>query len=82
MNAEQILAMVQSILTTEFEIDSADITPEANIYEDLDIDSIDVVDLIVKLRSETGRTIDPENFKQVRTIQDLMEVLERVINQP
>jgi acyl carrier protein len=81
MDNEQILAMVTTILVNEFEIDQGDIVPSTNIYEDLDIDSIDVVDLVVRLRAETGRSIEPENFKQVRTIGDLIEVLHKLINQ-
>ena len=80
MNSEQIFNMVKKILINEFEIDESDIIPEADIYQDLDIDSIDVVDLVVRLRSETGRKIEPENFKQVRTIQSLLEALDQVIN--
>ncbi|MBU3003490.1 acyl carrier protein [Paraglaciecola arctica] len=80
MNKEQILSMVTTILVNEFEIDEAQITPETNIYEELDIDSIDVVDLVVRLRTETGRSIEPDNFKQVRTIEDLLVVLDKVIN--
>ncbi|WP_339724039.1 acyl carrier protein [uncultured Paraglaciecola sp.] len=80
MNKEQILSMVTTILVNEFEIDEAQITPATNIYEELDIDSIDVVDLVVRLRAETGRSIEPDNFKQVRTIEDLLVVLDKVIN--
>ena len=80
MNSEQIFNMVKTILVNEFEIDESDITPDADIYQDLDIDSIDVVDLVVRLRAETGRKIDPENFKQVRTVQSLLDALDQVIN--
>ena len=80
MDREQILAMVKTILVNEFEIDEVDIVPETNIYEELDIDSIDVVDLVVRLRAETGRSIEPDNFKQVRTIDDLLDALDKVIN--
>ena len=79
MNSEQILQMVKTILVDEFETDEADIVPDANIYEDLDIDSIDVVDLVVRLRTETGKVIQPENFKQVRTIKDLTDALENMM---
>ncbi|MEP1385204.1 MAG: acyl carrier protein [Paraglaciecola sp.] len=80
MNSEQILSMVKTILVEEFEIEEADIVPEANIYQDLDIDSIDVVDLVVRLRTETGKVIEPENFKQVRTIGDLTSALSTMMN--
>lgn len=81
MNSEQILTMVKAILVEEFEIDAEDIVPEANIYQDLDIDSIDVVDLVVRLRTETGKVIKPENFKQVRTIKDLTDALESMMQE-
>ncbi|MFT2091855.1 acyl carrier protein [Paraglaciecola sp. 2405UD69-4] len=81
MNSEQILSMVKTILVEEFEIEEADIVPEANIYQDLDIDSIDVVDLVVRLRTETGKVIEPENFKQVRTIGDLTSALSTMMSE-
>jgi len=63
------------VLVEEFDIDAADILPEAKIYEDLDIDSIDAIDLIVRLKEITGKKIPPERFKEVRTIGDIVEVL-------
>ncbi|WP_016956416.1 acyl carrier protein [Catenovulum agarivorans] len=80
MNQQQIFSMVKDILVNEFEIDPEDITEEVNIYQDLDIDSIDAVDLMVKLRAATGQSIEPESFKQVRTINDLIEVLHKLLN--
>lgn len=46
-----------------FDVDPDDIAPEARLYEDLDIDSIDAVDMVVELKRFTGRRIDPEDFK-------------------
>lgn len=64
-----------------FEIEPERITPEARFYDDLDLDSIDAVDLLVKLRPFVGqKTISPNDFKQVRTIGDLTKVLEKIIN--
>jgi acyl carrier protein len=62
-----------------FEIDPAKITPEANLYTDLDIDSIDAVDLAVKLKSLTGKRLQPEVFKKVRTVQDVVKALEDLL---
>ena len=53
------------------------ITPEACLVEDLDLDSIDAIDLIVKLQELTGRKMKPEDFKTVRTVSD---VVDRVYN--
>jgi len=67
--------MLRKVLMEEFEIDSTTIVLEANLYEDLDIDSIDAVDLIVRLKEITGKRVPPEKFKLVRTVGDVVEVL-------
>ena len=56
----------------------AKVVPEARFYEDLDIDSIDAVDLIVRLRKEVDFEIKSEDFKAIRTVGDLLDVLERI----
>ena len=76
----EILDMLSDVLVEDFEIDRDDITAEANLYEDLDLDSIDAVDLVVRLRAITGRKIEPEVFKQVRTVGDVIEAMETLLN--
>ena len=71
-----LLAELKNILAEEFEIDRDAIVPEANLYEDLAIDSIDAVDLIVRLRELTGKKVPPEEFKSVRTVGDVVRVIE------
>ncbi|MBB1437856.1 acyl carrier protein [Shewanella sp. SG41-4] len=78
-NREQILEMLSGILIDEFEIDAADITLEASLYEDLDLDSIDAVDLVIKLQQLTGKKIQPEAFKTVRTVNDVVDAIEGLI---
>jgi len=74
-NKEEIYSWVVNILHEMFELDKARITPEANLYSDLDIDSIDAVDLAVKLKQFTGKRLEPEVFKRVRTVQDVVDAL-------
>lgn len=81
MNKEEIFTKLQDIMVELFELDRDKITLSANLYEDLDIDSIDAVDLAVKVRELTGNRIDPDNFKQVRTMQDLVDTAEKMFNQ-
>ena len=66
---------IRNVLVNQFEIDEALVTPEANLYEELDIDSIDAVDLLVQLREMTGQRISPDEFQQVRTINDVLDRL-------
>ena len=63
-----------------FVIDPEDISLEANLYQDLDLDSIDAVDLVVKLREITGKKIEPDAFKLVRTVQDIVTEIEKLVN--
>ncbi|MCE9680345.1 acyl carrier protein [Shewanella sp. AS1] len=80
-NREQILAMLTKILVDEFEIDADDITMEASLYQDLDLDSIDAVDLVIKLQQLTGKKIQPEEFKAVRTVEDVVLAIEGLVKQ-
>ncbi|GGP93379.1 acyl carrier protein [Shewanella ulleungensis] len=75
-NRDQIFAMLSTILVDEFEIDPADISLEASLYEELDLDSIDAVDLVIKLQQLTGKKIQPEAFKTVRTVNDVVNAIE------
>jgi acyl carrier protein len=72
---EEIYSRVVNILHEMFELDKTHITPEANLYSDLDIDSIDAVDLAVKLTQLTGKRLEPQVFKSVRTVQDVVDAL-------
>ncbi len=74
---EAILERIRATLSEEFDCDAAKITPEARFYEDLDLDSIDAVDLIVRLRREADFEIKNEEFKSIRTVGDLLALLER-----
>ena len=72
----ELLTQLQDILADEFEIERDKIVAEANLYEDLGIDSIDAVDLIVRLRELTGKKVPPEQFKTVRTVEDVVNVIQ------
>ncbi|WP_217877137.1 acyl carrier protein [Pseudoalteromonas shioyasakiensis] len=77
--AADIYNVLQGILVDEFEIDADDISLDAHLYQDLDLDSIDAVDLVVKLREITGKKIEPDAFKQVRTVQDVVNEVEKLV---
>jgi acyl carrier protein len=72
---EDIYPWVVDMLHEMFELERAKITLDANLYTDLDIDSIDAVDLAVKLKELTGKRLQPEVFKRVRTVQDVVNAL-------
>jgi acyl carrier protein len=75
MDKEQIFHRVATILHDTFGIDGDRIRPAAKLGEDLDIDSIDAVDLIVQLKPLLGGNLRPEAFKAVRSVQDVVDVV-------
>lgn len=76
---DDAIATLSEILINDFEIDSDDVTLDAHLYEDLDLDSIDAVDLVVKLSDITGKKIEPDAFKQVRTVGDVVNEIEKLV---
>ena len=79
MTDDQILNKLREILAESFEVDPARITPATNLFEDLDLDSIDAVDLAIKLQEMTGRRIKPEEFKNVRTVSDVIATVHNLL---
>ena len=75
MDNDQLYERIKRILIDQFEVDDAVISLQANLYEELGIDSIDAVDLMVQLKELTGKKIPPEQFREVRTIGDVLETL-------
>lgn len=81
MTKNELFERISSILHDTFEIDRNRITPEAHLHGDLDIDSIDAVDLIVQLKPLMGARLQPDAFKSVRTVQDVVDVLHGLIRE-
>lgn len=79
MTRDEIFSEIVEILSDTFELEKAQIKPESTLYEDLDLDSIDAVDIFVQLRDMTGRRPDPETAKQIRTVDELITFVENEI---
>ncbi|MDS0064703.1 acyl carrier protein [Enterobacter cloacae] len=75
---ETLYQEVSALLIKLFELDPELITPQARLYEDLNLDSIDAVDMVVNLQKKTGHKIKPETFKAVRIVQDIVDVVEQL----
>ena len=76
---EEIFEKLKTILVDDFEIAPEKLTLDANLFEDLELDSIDAVDLAVKLQEFTEKKISPENFKQIRTVNDIVLAIEELL---
>ena len=75
---EEVFATLRQLMSDMFELPPEDIVLTASLSQDLDIDSIDAVDLMVRLRDITGKRINPEDFKNARTIQDVVDTVHRI----
>jgi acyl carrier protein len=62
-----------------FDIEAERIVPDAKLREDLDLDSIDAVDLMVQLKPLVGQRLQPEAFKMVRTVSDVVDALHLLV---
>jgi acyl carrier protein len=79
---EAILQKLRTILADSFELDPDKITPEAQLFTDLDLDSIDAVELAIQLQQFSGRRVKAEAFKQVRTVDDVVETVHAMLQNP
>ena len=80
MTKQDIVLHLQRILQETFAIDAESIRLDSRLSDDLDIDSIDAVDLIVKLKPIVGKRLQPDVFKSVRTLQDVVDALDELVN--
>lgn len=81
MTEQQILEILTEALVSLFEIEPERVTLDAHIYEDLEIDSIDAIDLIDYIKRKTGYKLQAEDFRSVRTVRDVMAALQKIQNQ-
>lgn len=72
---EDIFAELRQALIELFELESERITPAANLYTDLEIDSIDAIDLIDHIKRRTGFKLAADDFRSVRTVQDVVDAV-------
>jgi acyl carrier protein len=79
MTRDEIYTQIVALLEQLFEVDPATVTPESLLVDDLDLDSIDAVDMIVHLQKKTGKRIKPEEFQSVKKVSDVVDVLERLL---
>ena len=76
---DDIFNTLRDALVELFELAPERVTLDANLYQDLEIDSIDAVDLIDHIKRQTGKKIAAEEFKAVRTVDDVVEAVYRLV---
>ncbi|MDU8924498.1 acyl carrier protein [Pasteurellaceae bacterium LIM206] len=75
MTEQEIYVILRDALENLFEIEPERIKPEANLYTDLELDSIDAIDLIDYIKKQTGYKLMAEDFRSARTIQDVVNAV-------
>jgi acyl carrier protein len=76
---EDILEHVRRAMAELFEIEPALVQLDTKVVEDLDLDSIDAIELAVRMEALTGQRFDPERFREMRTIRDVVDILDDIL---
>ena len=80
MKEAEIIAKINEFLVEEFEVDGTKITPEANLRETLDLDSLDYIDLVVIIESNFAFKVKPEDFIGIETFQNFYDYVTTRVN--
>lgn len=80
MQRSEVIEKVNKVLVDGFELSIDKLKPEAHLYHDLGIDSLDAVDMLVFLEEQTGIQVKGEWFRSVRRLDDIYNVMENVLN--
>ena len=76
ISPEAILERVRQVLVSSFELEPARVVPDAHLFDDLELDSIDAIDLIIGLEEESGLGFDEDELRQLRVVQDVVDLLQ------
>lgn len=79
MTERHVIDTVNRILVEEFELDRDSVTPEAHLVEDLELDSLDAVDLIAALEDAFGGRVNEDEARKVRTVSDVYRLIEETV---
>ena len=72
---DQILRWVVDTLKSEFQLREEDLRPQAHLIDDLDLDSIDAVDLAVNVEQDLGLSLTEGELKSIQTVQDVVDLI-------
>jgi len=77
MTKAETFELVKTFLLESFGLDPAAVVPTAHLIEDLDLDSIDAIDLAVVLEERTGLGVTEQELMQIRVVQDVVDLILR-----
>ncbi len=79
MQRSEIVKQINATLAENFELKSVQLTPEANLFTDLKLDSLDAIDMLVHLEEKMGKKLDVEKLKESRTLNDIYNIVEEAL---
>lgn len=79
MSKAELLREIQGMMKELFELDAARVQPQARLVEDLELDSLDALDLAVKVEETTGFAFDEAKLRQLRTVDDVITALSALL---
>jgi acyl carrier protein len=79
MTQDEIFKKLREVLAESFRLDPSKITLESHLFTDLDLDSIDAVELAIQLQDITGKRVKPQEFKDVRTVGDVVKTVHQML---
>ena len=83
MAQQKYIELINQVFVEKFELDPADLAPEKRIFEDLELDSLDIVDLVAGLQHKFGIQLrENKDLLQIRTMQDIYDLFEKLIEDP
>jgi acyl carrier protein len=80
MNKNEVVRKINDFLVDEFEVDEGEISPNANLKETLDLDSLDYVDLVAVIENHFGFKVQNEDFRNINTFQDFYDYIINKVN--
>ena len=78
---DDIFTILKGILVDEFEVVPKNVVLHADLFDDLELDSVDAVDLAVRLQQHTGKKVSPAEFKQIRTVGDVVNAIVKLMQE-
>lgn len=79
MSRAEVLQRIQAMMKELFELEPERVQPEARLIDDLELDSLDAIDLAVKVEETTGLAFDETRIRQMRTISDVIDAIESIL---
>ena len=81
MDKQQMISEINQVMIEGFELEATQLKPEAKLVDDLELDSLDAIDMLVFLEEKINIKVDAEQFRQVKTLDDVYNIVQQMLEQ-